>query len=268
MIKVHEWHLRVQDVDGCEFFLEKNGFWNYAVEKTAYSVIVKIFTNDEAFVMKVAEETGAQIIGHSLSEPKDWYVYLDMKPFYVAPNVVVDPTCKLRKPRGAVLIKMWPSAAFGTGDHPTTKLVAQLMVENIKSINSLLDVGCGTGILAIIAKKLGVEKVVAVDNDSMALEVAKDFAKTNKVDIDLRLSDLLSAVDEIFDMVVANINTVFCLRLMEQVHKVSHKNTLMILSGIPENEGETVVDFAKSQGFDVIGERGFDGWKAFLMRIL
>lgn len=89
---------------------------------------------------------------------------------------------------------MKPSAAFGTGDHPTTKLVAQLMYNYLKSGDRVLDVGCGTGILSIIAKKLGAKKVVAVDNDPTAVEIASEFSRINRVRIEVKLSNLLDNV--------------------------------------------------------------------------
>ncbi len=267
MRKVHQWSLKADDVKALEDYLEQQGFWNYAVEKTAYSLVVKIFTNDDAFIKKLVEQFRLEIIEHKVLEEKDWHAYLEMKPFFVAPGVIVDPTCKLRHKKGETLIKIWPSAAFGTGDHPTTKLAAQLIVENLHSIKSLLDVGCGTGILAIIAKKLGVQRVVAVDNDPVALEVAREFAARNRVKIDFLLSDLLSHVEATFDMVVANISTFFCIKLLGQIGKVSRKGTIVILSGIAEGEDEAVVEFAQSQNFEIIEKRGLEAWKAIMVRI-
>ncbi|AEH51004.1 50S ribosomal protein L11 methyltransferase [Pseudothermotoga thermarum] len=267
MNKVHEWIIEVDDFQPLEQYFESIGFWNYAVEKTAYSLFIKIYTEDESFVESLLKRSNAKLIEHRVLEPKDWFVYLELKPFQIAPGVIVDPTGKLKGIKGATVVKMWPSAAFGTGDHPTTKLAAQLMVENIEKIRSLLDVGCGTGILAIIAKKLGVEKVVAVDNDSTALQVAEEFCKLNKVKINLVLSDLLSSVEDKFDMVVANINTLLCVKLLEQIDKVSHKDTLVVLSGIPNDEMELVLDFALSKNFEIISVRGMEGWKATLLKI-
>jgi ribosomal protein L11 methyltransferase len=160
---------------------------------------------------------------------------------------------------------MRPSAAFGTGDHPTTKLVARLMCNYLKSKDRVLDVGCGTGILSIIAKKLGAKKVVAVDNDPIAIEIARRFSRLNRVQIEVKLSDLLENVSGTFDVVVANLTSNLVISLLGQIDRVIHRRSTIIVSGIPSTDAERIKTVAQ-ENFQILEEVELENWKAFAMK--
>lgn len=105
----------------------------------------------------------------------------------------------------AINLKLDPGMAFGTGSHPTTRLCLEWLCENIQGGETVLDYGCGSGILAIAAAKLGATQVVGVDIDETALSAARNNAAANGVTLALRHSR--AALDETFDRVVANILT-------------------------------------------------------------
>lgn len=105
----------------------------------------------------------------------------------------------------AINLKLDPGMAFGTGSHPTTRLCLDWLCENVQGGESLLDYGCGSGILAIAAAKLGAVQVLGVDIDDNALSAARDNAAANNLTLELRHSR--AALDETFDLVVANILT-------------------------------------------------------------
>ena len=106
-------------------------------------------------------------------------------------------------PAGAVAVVIDPGRAFGTGAHATTRLCLELVLAEPRG--SLLDVGCGSGVLAIAAAKLGFAPVTAIDDDPVALEVAAQNAGLNDVRIDFHLSDATAARLPAADLVVANI---------------------------------------------------------------
>ena len=106
-------------------------------------------------------------------------------------------------PDDAIAVVIEPGRAFGTGAHATTRLCVELLL-GIKPA-ALLDIGCGSGVLAIAAAKLGFAPVVAIDEDEQAVSVARANAETNGVEVDVRHSDALEGDLPRADVVVANI---------------------------------------------------------------
>jgi len=106
-------------------------------------------------------------------------------------------------PTGLEAIVVEPGRAFGTGAHPTTRLCIELLAR--QPLGSLLDVGCGSGVLAIVAARLGFEPVTAVDLDPIAIEVTRTNAAANDVDLDAFVLDATSATLPLADIAVANV---------------------------------------------------------------
>ena len=118
-------------------------------------------------------------------------------------------------PSDALAVVIDPARAFGTGAHPTTRLCAELLLELPQG--SVLDIGCGSGVLAIAAARLGHAPVVAVDNDPAAVESASANAAVNGVEIDVRLADAFEADLPPADAVLANASFAAVPRLVERV---------------------------------------------------
>jgi ribosomal protein L11 methyltransferase len=106
-------------------------------------------------------------------------------------------------PTDGIAVVIDPGRAFGTGAHPTTRLSLELLEGLVRG--SLLDVGCGSGVLSIAAAKLGFAPVVAIDADEQAIEAARRNARANGVDVETRLGDALSARLPSADVCVANV---------------------------------------------------------------
>jgi ribosomal protein L11 methyltransferase len=107
-------------------------------------------------------------------------------------------------PDDAVAIVVDPGRAFGTGSHPTTRLCLALLLELDRG--SVLDIGCGSGVLSVAAATLGFGPVVAIDRETAAVEAARRNARTNDVEIDVRRGDVLAAELPASDVAVANID--------------------------------------------------------------
>lgn len=107
-------------------------------------------------------------------------------------------------PAGVVAVVIDPGRAFGTGSHPTTRLCLELLVE--LGDGSLLDIGCGSGVLSVAAARLGFAPVVAIDREAAAVDAARRNARANRVDVDVRRADVLAAVLPTSDVAVANID--------------------------------------------------------------
>jgi len=124
------------------------------------------------------------------------------RPIWVGPLWVGPPWEE--PPHDGIAVVVDPGRAFGTGSHPTTRLCLELLLELDRG--SLLDIGCGSGVLSVAAAKLGFAPVVAVDRETAAVEASRRNARTNHVEIDIRRGDALTAVLPESDVVVANID--------------------------------------------------------------
>ena len=125
------------------------------------------------------------------------------EPTRVSDRLWIVPTwCELPDPE-AVNVRLDPGVAFGTGSHPTTHLCLQWLDANVKPEDNVLDYGCGTGILAIAAKKVGAKSVIGTDIDPQAVEAAKLNAEQNETEAEFVLPEAMR--DSTFEIVVANI---------------------------------------------------------------
>lgn len=159
-----------------------------------------------------------------------------------------------KAPENVEPIYIDPGMAFGTGTHETTQVCSELIFKTIQSkkVTSLIDVGTGTGILAFIAHKMGVEEVLGTDNDPEAIRVANENADINK--ISLRLTDKdLNMISEKFDVVVANIIDGVLVKLKPLLLQKRNPGGSFILSGIIiENDAEFIEDFLKDTNLEVV----------------
>ena len=140
----------------------------------------------------------------------------------------------------AINIALDPGMAFGTGSHPTTHLCLEWLAQRVTPGDSLIDYGCGSGILAIAAARLGAGRVLGVDIDDKAVDAARDNAARNHCAIDLRLST--EPIGEAFDIVVANILTNPLCVLAPALCALIAPGGRIALSGILETQSTQVID--------------------------
>lgn len=160
------------------------------------------------------------------------------KPFAIVPGIIVSPSWESYRPAaGEALITLDPGMAFGTGLHQTTKLCAEAIARDPRG--SLLDVGTGSGLLAIIARRLGMHTIVAVENDPDALAVAEENFAINGVDAVTTAGDL-AVIDGAFDIVVANILLLTLIELRDRLVGRVAPGGRLILSGITRDQEERI----------------------------
>ena len=157
----------------------------------------------------------------------------------------------------AVVLRIDPGLAFGTGSHPTTRLVLRFLDEEIKGGERVLDYGCGSGILAIAAARLGAGEVHAVDIDPVAVDVARDNARANSVDISCSLASGLAARH--YQVVVANILARPLIDLAQVLRERVAPGGLIALAGVLEDQAEEVAS-AYRPAFDIGRVDGEQGW--------
>jgi len=165
------------------------------------------------------------------------------KPVQVTPRFVVKPPwVRARLKKGQRCIDITPGMAFGTGTHATTLLSIQALEESLKKKRpSVLDVGTGSGILSIIAAKLGAKEVWGIDIDGVAVENARENVEKNRVSAIVRTrKGSIGDLHKKFDVVVANIDLKSLRRMRKPLLNHLKKRGFLILSGILEQEKERI----------------------------
>ncbi|MGB9803360.1 50S ribosomal protein L11 methyltransferase [Desulfofundulus sp.] len=196
-----------------------------------------------------------------------WKVYY--RPVCVGRKLVVKPAWEEYRPLpGQVVIEMDPGMAFGCGTHPSTRLCLALLEDILAGGEVVVDAGTGSGILAIAAALLGASRVVAVDNDPVAVEAARRNVEQNRVKdlVEVMRGDLLAGVEGPVDVVVANIVADVIMRLVTQVRDILKPAGLFIASGIIEGREQDVVRTLHTHGFEIIDRRCSGDWHALLAR--
>lgn len=170
---------------------------------------------------------------------------------------------------GRAVLHLEPGLAFGTGSHETTRLCLEALEKNIKGGEKVLDVGCGSGILAIASLLLGAESATGVDIDELAVKTAEENGKMNGFGSD-RLTfihgDLADKVSGKFDIVVANIVADVIIMFCKTVPEFMADNAVFITSGIIDIREQEVVGAFAENGFEIIARHADGGWRCFECR--
>jgi ribosomal protein L11 methyltransferase len=159
--------------------------------------------------------------------------------------------------------------SFGTGEHQTTKLVLQFLEKNVKNGIKVLDVGSGTGVLAIAAVKLGAESAIAIDNDEWCCENGRENCRLNSVDkaVDVRLGEIKDIAGNNFDLITANIQKNILLDIAEEIKNRLKPGGLLILSGLLYNDEADIVKKYSSLNFEMLEKKSLDEWMAVKLRL-
>jgi ribosomal protein L11 methyltransferase len=160
-------------------------------------------------------------------------------------------------PRAGAVVRLDPGLAFGTGSHPSTRLVLEFLEQHVGGGERVLDYGCGSGILAIAAAKLGAAQVDAVDVDAEAVRTAADNARANDVTLRAAVPDALAPA--LYDLVVSNILAQPLIVLAPLLAARTASCGRIALSGILQNQVAEVAN-AYVPFFDTHSTRTEDGW--------
>lgn len=154
--------------------------------------------------------------------------------------------------------------AFGTGTHETTQMIVSQLLNTDLQGKQVLDCGCGTGILGIVAAKLGAEHIVAYDIDEWSVENTRHNAQLNGVEEKIEVlhgnSTVINHISGLFDIVLANINRNILLADMEMFCKVMHSGTTLIISGFYTEDTPHLIEEAEKHGLHVAGRKTRNNW--------
>ena len=194
-----------------------------------------------------------------------WKAYY--KPIKIGEKIVIVPAWeKYSASPEEIVVRMDPGMAFGTGTHETTRLVIKLLEKYVKNGARVADVGCGSGILAICASKLGAGECKAYDIDPVAVKVANENIKDSGLtNVTCEVSDLLKQVDRsggAYDVICANIVADIIIRMMPDVGALMDENSVILASGIIVERSEDVISGFEQHGFKIVERIDENGWCA------
>lgn len=184
-------------------------------------------------------------------------------PIPMTDNLTIIPDWSDYSPReGEHIIRIEPGIAFGTGDHPTTRLAIQAMSQHLTSESTVFDVGTGSGIIALSAGALGAQSVTAFDLDETATTNAQHHVDMNQLGsvVQVQTNNLLEGITTTASIIVANIITPILLRLLEDAYRCLEPKGIFIMSGIQEGEEQELISAATANGFVDISKTVDSGW--------
>ena len=160
-----------------------------------------------------------------------------------------------------------PKMSFGTGHHETTSLVMNEMFSLDFNNRSVLDMGCGTGVLAILASKLGANTLVGIDFDEWAVENAEENSVLNSIDnIDYIHGDADAIGDATFDIIVANINRNIILQDIEKYVGAMNEESEIIFSGFLKEDIPLILDKSEQLGLDLVVSKNKNKWQMLYLK--
>ena len=212
-------------------------------------------------------------VSHSSVREEDWADSWKKyyKPIRTGNRIVIVPVWETYEAKkDDLIVLMDPGMAFGTGTHETTRLCAALLEDHVTDGCRMIDVGCGSGILAICASKLGAGYCYACDIDPQAIKVARENVILNKTEnVVCEVSDLVKEVDPAdadFDVAAVNIVADVIIRLAPDIGRFLRDTATLIVSGIIVERAEETLAALKKAGFEPVREMRENGWYAAALK--
>ena len=187
----------------------------------------------------------------------------------ITDNIIIKPSWDdYEASEGETVIEIDPGMAFGTGTHETTALCVEFLEKYVPGKKKLLDIGCGSGILMLIGKRLGAEKVVGIDIDRNVKDVViENFEKNNiKDNYEIIIGDLVEDINEKYDLVVSNILVDVLTELLENIEKTLEKGATIIFSGIIKNKEEEFLRKTKEHNLVEIDRNEKNNWVSLVFK--
>ena len=186
---------------------------------------------------------------------------------HITSRVVIVPSwLEYNAKKDDIVVVLDPGCAFGTGTHETTQLCVTAMEEELQNIinKDVADIGMGSGILSIIAKKYGAKYVYGCDNDETVIDVAKDNAIKNNVDCEFELNTA-DKLTKKFDFICANILHNILYDIMPNLKNLLKENGMIALSGIMDNKKDIVLEAIEKNSLKIVKTLTQNKWVGYIV---
>ena len=254
-------------------FKNENNIWSmigYVIDNRFVKSKLNIIYNNVNEISKDDENFMSEIYTSRCSD-EDWQD--EWKKYFhtvnITENIVIKPSWDdYEEEDGEIVVEIDPGLAFGTGTHETTSLCVEFLEKYAQNKKKLLDIGCGSGILMLIGKKLGVEKVVGIDIDEKVNDVVLENFSKNEISENFQviIGNLVDDINEKYDLVVSNILVDVLEKLLEDIEKILEKGATVIFSGILNEKEEAFVKKAKNYNLKQIDRREKNNWVSLVFK--
>ena len=254
-------------------FSSKNDVWSiigYVVDNRFANTKLNIIFNNLKEFTESENEFIYEIFTAKCND-EDWQD--EWKKYFhtvnITDNIVIKPSWDEYEPSdNEIVVEIDPGLAFGTGTHETTSLCVEFLEKYAQNKKKLLDIGCGSGILMLIGKKLGVEKVVGIDIDEKVNDVVLENFSKNGINDNFQviIGNLVDDVNEKYDLVVSNILVDVLEKLLEDIEKILEKDATVIFSGILNEKEEAFLKKAKNYNLKQIDRKEKNNWVSLVFK--
>lgn len=204
-------------------------------------------------------------IEEEIVQDKNWNEEWEknLKIIKVSDKIIIKPSFKEYESKSnEIVITIDPKMSFGTGEHSTTKLSLQALEKYIKPDYKVLDIGTGTGILAIASIKLGASYALGIDNDEWSIENSMENIKRNNVEdkIEIELNEISNIDKNKFDLIIANIQKNILMEIANEIKRKCKENGFIILSGLLKDDQNDIQSKYENIGFEFIEQKSLEEW--------
>ena len=255
---------------GAEGFVEEGNELSCYIAEDKWKPDYKTEVSD--FLTRLRNEGRISTFAVDVSEVmnRDWNSIWEesIVPVEVTDNIVIKPSWKDYHGKAHIVVEIDPKMSFGTGHHETTRMMIKLLEKHIRRGDRVLDVGTGTGVLAIVAVKLGAESCVAVDKDEWSISNAHENVDRNGVGDRVKIipGEITSLDEEKFDVVQANLNRNTLIYIKSEIAQKCKPGGLLMLSGILSLDESSVREEFGKIGYGVVDLLHELEWSAIVLR--
>ncbi|MGB0929895.1 MAG: 50S ribosomal protein L11 methyltransferase, partial [Chitinophagales bacterium] len=249
------------------------GYEGFEENKQEFKAYIEVNDFEESSIQdllqRYSEQVNIQLLKTEDMEEQNWNELWESN---FAP-VMVDDTILIKAPFHQIdqdftyEIVIEPKMAFGTGHHETTYLVLKRILDIDFQDKSVLDFGCGTGILGMMASLLGAKSILAIDNDPWSYQNTLENSQVNQIsNITAVLGDQKDIIDKHFDVIIANINVPVLLSTLNIISNALKDNSLVVLSGILHTDIERIEERAKECNLQLLDTSRRNDWVAMAFK--